>query len=202
MDIIERNSAIVQMRLNGSTFGEIARKFNFTSANAAYIFKKYNGTVPSDEQKELMRKIASIRRCRVNAKRPEYSYGDRHRTVSHGLGKFGEDAFEDVCSQLGISCERMSESNPFDFLVNGKRIEIKTSFCGDRGNGKWSFGFQKNVGEFDYLVLCGIHANIPYWLVVPSSEVADSAGITVWPFSDTKLWEKLSSYINRFDLIF
>mgnify|MGYP007004366929 FL=1 len=107
--------------------------------------------------------------------------------------------FSSKMSDLGLSCSDVSETEIYDFMVEGCRVEVKTASLSK--DGSWTFDFTRNKGNFDVLAACGIYEGSPYWMIVPAEELATIVSIGTTPFSKFKSWARWSTFINRWDLL-
>lgn len=101
------------------------------------------------------------------------------------LGKYGELLAYEYFESLGLSVNPLSlidNRARVDFVVNDKRIEVKTAI--EQSNGKYSLIFYKNkinnIPNYDY-VLCILLKDIntpPKMVILNSDKIGSRTGIT------------------------
>ena len=129
---------------------------------------------------------------------------------AYTIGRIGEKLALNKFQELGINFQcNIDEkySHDFDFLVNGKRVEVKTAkasyynFPEKYKYGHWIFNYTKEKGKFDYLVCIGKTEGKIIFLVIPAKEIKGEKAIAMYPFSITKNWKYYSKFINKWNLL-
>jgi len=125
-------------------------------------------------------------------------------------GKLGEylaiNKFNDLGFKFQCNVEK-DNSHDFDFIVNGKRVEVK---CANENYskispkykyGRWTFDYTKEKGKFDVLICIGRTKNKTIFLVIPAEKIKGEKAIAIYPFSNTKNWKYYSQFINAWDYL-
>lgn len=91
-------------------------------------------------------------------------------------------------------------SHDFDFLVNNKKTEVKTSNLNYKG--KWIVSLIKNLdrelkNKFDILFFIGIYRRKYFYFIIPQEDILSIKGIGITPFSNTKNWRYYEKYLNN-----
>lgn len=123
----------------------------------------------------------------------------------HTLGKIGEKLAINKFIELGLQfkCNIKNAVNihDFDFIVNNKNVEVKTSSINK--NGKLIFTWPKQlkkINQFEVLLcIAKIKENIIYF-VIPREKIKSNVGISTYPNSDTKNWKYYSQFIDKWSV--
>jgi hypothetical protein len=84
------------------------------------------------------------------------------------VGTLGEIAF----NKTYPDAERRNESN-YDFLLAGRRTEIKSHVCNTRPSASWEVAPNKNSQWPDYFVFCFVHSSFEYGWIAGYVSVTD-----------------------------
>lgn len=89
------------------------------------------------------------------------------RNPIHGAGAMGQELFEKYCSQLGIEYTPAWRYRKYDYLVYGKKVEVK--YCSTKNTAS----LLANVGHFDILAMFLAKSGI--WIIMPKDGILRDA---------------------------
>ena len=133
-----------------------------------------------------------------------------HLKKEYTLGRIGEKLATNKFQEMGFNFQCNVEKDyphDFDFLVNGKKVEVKTAQESSSNVskkfqcGRWTFDYKKEKGKFDFLVCIGKIENKIIYLIIPAEKIKGEKAITIYPFTKTKNWKYYSQFINKWNLL-
>jgi len=119
------------------------------------------------------------------------------------LGALGEETAREILAARGYNCELMPFSCPYDLLVNGYRVDVKsptTPYWGKSTvNPSYRISRIKNGSQCDYFIWLIPLDDDKTIFVVPSGELRGYQSLRLcWPSNHHSKW---AQWIDRFDLL-
>lgn len=161
---------------------------------------KKSHLIEIDFNKELQARAISLNDEKIalmptkNRKKNQYGYmGDAEAPFRYLTGCVGEVLFEDRYDLVGSNCYAGMDEGEFDFMVGGKKFEIKTSSCYTLPNEHWHFAINSPRKDEAHKQECDFYVAFSYLMTERCGDILPRAWLKGWIGRD-EFWDNCGFY--------
>ena len=182
---LEKKLTLLTLRERGWTYSKLGKRYGITSQDAYSIIRKILENKPFIPYSYPVKGLMMIR----NRKQ-------KLRSGVSGIAEKSQELFEEECKKRFIPFEPKWRENNFDYLVNDKRVEVKTANI--NSSNRFTITFTKNI--FDIMAFYLIQTD--EWFLIPFEFFEGYAGGGYGGKIGNESYSKLKPYKDNWEILY